>query len=68
MIGIKCQTKKRKIIIIKAWKSLSKKEKETFERYSDEVNKEKEKLRDIYDNIKGIKPKKQKRGILKKRA
>ena len=41
-----------------------KKEKEIFGRY--EVNKVKEKLRDIYDIITGIKPKKQKRKILKK--
>ena len=41
-----------------AWKKLSKNEKKSFEKYAQEINEEKEKLRDIYDIVHGIKPKK----------
>ena len=40
------------------WKKLSKKEKQTYEKYAQELNEEKEKLRDIYDIVHGVKPKK----------
>ncbi len=63
MIGIKCLQKKEKINNQSLEKPI-KKEKENFERYSEEVNKEK--LKDIYDIIKGIKQKRPKRGIPKK--
>ena len=41
-----------------AWKKLSKNEKKSYEKYAQEINEEKEKLRDIYDIVHGIKPKK----------
>ena len=44
--------------IAPAWKKLSKNEKKSFEKYAQELNEEKEKLRDIYDIVHGIKPKK----------
>ena len=44
--------------IAPAWKKLSKNEKKSFEKYAQEMNEEKEKLRDIYDIVHGIKPKK----------
>ena len=44
--------------IAPAWKKLSKNEKKSFEKYAQELNEEKEKLRDIYDIVHGVKPKK----------
>ena len=44
--------------IAPAWKKLSKTEKKSFEKYAQELNEEKEKLRDIYDIVHGVKPKK----------
>ena len=43
--------------IAPAWKKLSKNEKKSYEKYAQEINEEKEKLRDIYDIVHGIKPK-----------
>ena len=44
--------------IAPAWKKLSKNEKKSYEKYAQEMNEEKEKLKDIYDIVHGIKPKK----------
>jgi len=44
--------------IAPAWKKLSKAEKKSYEKYAQEINEEKEKLKDIYDIVHGIKPKK----------
>ena len=44
--------------IAPAWKKLSKNEKKSFEKYAQEMNEEKEKLKDIYDIVHGLKPKK----------
>ena len=44
--------------IAPAWKKLSKTEKKSYEKYAQEMNDEKEKLKDIYDIVHGIKPKK----------
>ena len=46
--------------IAPAWKKLSKKEKQTYEKYAQELNEEKEQLQDLYEITKGIKPKKPK--------
>ena len=44
--------------IAPAWKKLSKNEKKSFEKYAQEINEEKDRLKDIYDIVHGIKPKK----------
>lgn len=44
--------------IAPAWKKLSKNEKKSYEKYAQEINEEKEQLKDIYDIVHGIKPKK----------
>ena len=44
--------------IAPAWKKLPKNEKKSFEKYAQELNEEKEKLKDIYDIVHGVKPKK----------
>ena len=44
--------------IAPAWKKLSKAEKKSYEKYAQEINDEKEKLKDIYDIVHGLKPKK----------
>jgi len=44
--------------IAPAWKKLTKNEKKSFEKYAQELNEEKEKLKDIYDIVHGVKPKK----------
>jgi hypothetical protein len=46
--------------IIPAWKNLPKNEKKNFEKYSQELNEEKEKLEDIYEITHGVKPKRSK--------
>lgn len=43
--------------IAPAWKTLPKNEKKSYERYAQELNEEKEKLRDIYEIVHGVKPK-----------
>ena len=43
--------------IAPAWKSLSKKEKKTYEKYAQELNEEKEQLQDLYEITHGVKPK-----------
>ena len=43
--------------IAPAWKSLSKKEKKTYEKYAQELNEEKEQLQDLYEITQGVKPK-----------
>ena len=43
--------------IAPAWKSLSKKEKKTYEQYAQELNEEKEQLQDLYEITHGVKPK-----------
>ena len=40
-----------------AWKKLSKSEKEKYQKYADDINEERERLQDIYELVKGIKPK-----------
>ena len=44
--------------IAPAWKKLPKNEKKSYEKYAQELNEEKEKLKDIYDIVHGVKPKK----------
>ena len=39
------------------WKKLSKKEKQTYEKYAQELNEEKEHLQDLYEITHGVKPK-----------
>ena len=39
------------------WKKLTKNDKKSYEKYAQELNDEKEKLKDIYDIVHGIKPK-----------
>ena len=43
--------------IAPSWKKLSKKEKQTYEKYAQELNEEKEQLQDLYEITHGIKPK-----------
>ena len=43
--------------IAPSWKKLSKKEKETYEKYAQELNEEKEQLQDLYEITHGVKPK-----------
>ena len=43
--------------IAPAWKRLPKNEKKTYEKYAQELNEEKEKLKDIYEIVHGVKPK-----------
>ena len=44
--------------ISKHWKKLKASEKKKYRKYTEEINEEREKLRDIYELINGIKPKK----------
>ena len=46
--------------IAPSWKKLSKNEKKTYEKYAQELNEEKEKLQDIYEITRGVKPKRPK--------
>ena len=39
------------------WKQLSKEEKRTYDKYAQEENEEREKLRDLYELVNGVKPK-----------
>ena len=50
--------------IAPAWKKLTEKEKISYREYAEEINEEKEKLKDIHDLIIGIKPKKPKGAFL----
>ena len=43
--------------IAPSWKKLSKKEKQTYEKYAQELNEEKEQLQDLYEITHGVKPK-----------